>query len=70
MIEVHKKQGETSSSLYFRFTKKIRQSGVMIEVRKRRFRGRASNKLKIRRSAKHRSAKAAEIKEKKKLGIF
>ena len=36
MIEVKKKEGESSSGLLFRFSKKVRQSGVLKEVRKRK----------------------------------
>lgn len=69
MIEVKKKEGESGNSLYFRFSKKIRRSGVILEVRKRRFHGRVVNKRKVRISAKHRATRAAEISRLKKLGL-
>jgi len=69
MIEVKKKEGESPSSLYFRFSKKVRRSGVVLEVRKRRFYGRVVNRRKVRVSAGHRAAKAKEIVRLKKLGL-
>lgn len=70
MIEVKKKDGETSAALLFRFTKKIRQSGVMKEVRKRRFHDRPQNKRKRAVSAKYRSEKKKEISDLRKLGAL
>lgn len=69
MIEVQKKEGENPSSLYFRFSKKVRRSGIVLEVRKRRFHDRVVNKRKVRVSAKHRATKAKEISRLKKLGL-
>ncbi len=69
MIEVNKKEGESASNLFFRFTKKIRRSGVLIEVRKRRFYSKDANKRSVRGSAKHRGDKAKEIGRLKKLGL-
>jgi len=70
MIESKRKEGETPASLYFRFSKKVRQSGVLLEMRRRRFKGRPSTKRKVRLSAKHREKKIAEIGRKKKLGLL
>lgn len=70
MIEVKKKEGESSSGLLFRFSKKVRQSGVMKEVRKRRFRARPVNRRKRRLGAQHRTAKKAETARQKKLGLL
>jgi hypothetical protein len=69
MIETRKKEGESSNSLLFRFSKKVRQSGVMAEVRKRRFKGRAVNRVKRRLAAIHRSEKNKERARLKKLGL-
>jgi len=60
MIHVNKKEGETVNALIFRFSKKVRRSGITQETRKRRFHDRPQNKLKIRRSALHRLVKSAE----------
>lgn len=69
MIEVKKKEGESSQSLLFRFTKRVRQSGVLTEARGRRFRDRNVNKRKIRLSAQYRAEKKAEMLRKKRLGL-
>lgn len=69
-IEVRKKEGETVQSLIFRFTKKIKQSGVLTEVRKRQFRQRPQSKLKKRLSAMYRAAKQKEFEKKRKLGLL
>jgi ribosomal protein S21 len=69
MIEVQKKEGESGANLYFRFTKKVRRSGVILEVRKRRFHGRTPNKRSVRGSATHRATRAKEISRLKKLGL-
>jgi ribosomal protein S21 len=69
MIDIKKKEGESSNSLLFRFSKKVRQSGVLAEVRKRRFRARAVNRRTRRLSAVFRTAKKAEMARMKKLGL-
>jgi len=68
MIEIRKKEGESPNSALFRFSKRVRQSGVLMEMRKRRFRGRAVNKRSRRISAIFRADKKAEMEHKKKLG--
>ena len=70
MIEVKKKEGETSSALLYRFTKKMRQSGVLIETRKRRFRDRNVNKRKRRIAAQYRTKKQTETARLKKMGLL
>lgn len=70
MIEVKKRQGEVPSALLYRFTKKVKQSGVLKEAKRRRFYGRKPNRLKLRLSAKHRALKQAEISRLKKLGLL
>ena len=70
MIEIRKKEGESSSSLFFRFSKRVRQSGVLAEARKRRFRSRAVNRRKRRLSAQYRAAKKVETARLKRLGLL
>jgi len=70
MIEIKKKEGEPPLSAHFRFTKKIRQSGVLAEVRKRRFKSRNVNRLKRRLSAIYRTKKKSEVTRMKKLGTI
>ena len=55
--------------MLFRFSKKVKQSGVLKESKKRRFRARPVNRRKKRLSAKHREEKKAEIKKARKMGL-
>ena len=69
-IEVRKKEGESSGTLMYRFTKKIQQSGVLKEAKKRRFYHRAVNRHKRRVSALHRESRIKEMARMKKLGLI
>lgn len=68
-IEVKKKEGESANALFFRFTRRVKRSGVLREKNKRRFAARATNKTTRRRSAVHRSRKMTEVMRAKKLGL-
>ena len=50
-IQVTKKDRETSQNLVHRFTKTVRQSGVLLEIRKGQFFKRAKSDLAKKRSA-------------------
>ena len=50
-LEVRKKDKETSQNLVHRFTKTVRQSGVLLQVRKGQFHKRAKSALAKKRSA-------------------
>ncbi len=67
-IEVRKKKGENVNSLIFRFNKRVKQSGVLKETKKRRFKSRDVNKNKKRSSALYRSKRQEEIARLKKYG--
>ena len=69
-IIVKKKETESAGSLIFRFTKKVQQSGVLMEAKKRRFKKRAPNHRARHLSALHRIAKKAEYDKKKKEGLM
>lgn len=69
-ISIKKRDGESASSLIYRFSKRVQQSGVLKEARARRFNKRVANKRGRRVSALERERKQAEIKQKRKLGIF
>lgn len=69
-IEIKRKEGEPVPSLLYRFTKKVRQSGVLLEARRRRFQRRSTNRGKRRLSALYRGKKRAEFARLKKLGLF
>lgn len=62
-LEVRKKDKETSQNLVHRFTKTVRQSGVLLEVRKGQFHKRAKSDLAKKRSALRR----VELKAQKRL---
>lgn len=68
MLEVKKRDGESGASLVARFTKRVKQSGIMKEVRSRRFRARATNRNKRRLSALKRETKRKEVEDLRKLG--
>lgn len=70
MVEVRKKEGESSAALLFRFSKKVKRSGVLKEAKKRRFHKRAVSRRQRRLSAGHREEKKAEIERLKKLGLL
>lgn len=70
MIIVKKKEEESASALLFRFTKKIKQSGVLKEARRRRFRDRPVGKRRRKLSALHRETKKKEFAHKKKMGLL
>ena len=59
-VQVTKKPRETSQNLVHRFTKTVRQSGVLLEVRKGRFFARTKSHLAKKRSALVRVARRAE----------
>jgi hypothetical protein len=50
-LEVRKKDKETSQNLLHRFTKVVRQSGVLLQVRKGQFHKRSKSDLAKKRSA-------------------
>ncbi len=67
-IEVTKKEGENAGSFLFRFTKRVRQSGIMKESKKRRFSARPENKGKRRKRALYRMEMEHTLEKKKKYG--
>lgn len=66
---IRKREGESVSSVLFRFSKRMKQSGVLKEVKKRRFYKREVNKRQIRLSAIHKDNRKKELERQKKLGI-
>ncbi|MEK7637384.1 MAG: 30S ribosomal protein S21 [Patescibacteria group bacterium] len=56
MIEVKKRENESSESLVRRFTKRVQQSGVLIRAKKRRFYENPKNKRAVREDALRRQA--------------
>lgn len=67
-IEVRKREGETLAAFLYRFNKRIKNSGLVKEVRKRQTKKRGQNKRNRRASAIYRIAKDSEISRSKKYG--
>lgn len=51
MVTVKRKKGESFESLYRRFSRRVQQSGSMIQVKKTRFHTDEPNKTKVKKSA-------------------
>ncbi|PIU98382.1 30S ribosomal protein S21 [Candidatus Wolfebacteria bacterium CG03_land_8_20_14_0_80_40_12] len=69
-MEIKRREGEPISAFLYRFSKKIQQSGVLREVKKRRYKDRAVSRLKRRLSALHRERKRKEVQRAKKMGTM
>ncbi|MDD4931321.1 MAG: 30S ribosomal protein S21 [Candidatus Colwellbacteria bacterium] len=69
-ITVKKKEGESAGSVIFRFSKKVQQSGVLLEVKRRRFLKRPQNARSRHLSALHCIGKKAEYEKMKKEGLI
>ena len=67
MLKVEKKDRETSQNLVHRFTKTVRQSGILLELRKGQFQKRAKSDLAKKRSALRRVELRAEKAKQEKL---
>lgn len=70
MIEVKKKEKETSESLIRRFSRRVQQSGVLVHARKSRFRKDEKSKREKRNEALYKIKIRKEIDKLKKLGKF
>ena len=70
MIEVRKKDKESSENLIRRFTRRVQQSGVLMHVRKTRFRKDEKSKREKREEALYKIKIRKEIEKLKKLGKF
>lgn len=66
-LEVKRKEKETSQNLVHRFTKVVRQSGVLLEVRGNQFHKRAKSALAKKRSALRRAELRIERRKAEKL---
>ena len=70
MVSVNKREGETANALIFRFTKKVRRSGMLQEQRRRRFKDRPVTKRVRKESAIFKADKKVEMVRLKKLGLL
>lgn len=68
-MELKRREGESMGSFLHRFTKKVRQSGILVEVKKRRFKDRPVSRQKKRISALYRTEKKREVERARKMGI-
>ncbi|MCD5397223.1 MAG: 30S ribosomal protein S21 [Candidatus Pacebacteria bacterium] len=68
-LEVQKKERETPQSLIRRFTKRVKQSGILIRKRKRRFYQRPLSAQAKKRALLRRKELEQEYEQKKKLGL-
>ncbi|MFA5249021.1 MAG: 30S ribosomal protein S21 [Candidatus Paceibacterota bacterium] len=67
-VKVQRQKQESSQSLIYRFNQAIQKSGVLVEVRKRKFAVRTKSKNLKQRAAVIREVKKAEYKRLKKFG--
>ena len=70
MVYVKKEEGESASSLVYRFNKRVQHSGVLREAKKRQFRSRSVNKNQRRVSALRGEELKREAEKAKKLGLL
>jgi ribosomal protein S21 len=70
MVEVKKKERETSESLIRRFSRRVQQSGVLYAARGNRFYNKPKSKRQVRLSAQYRAKIKKEVDKLKKLGKF
>jgi len=68
VAEVKRKKGETFESLVRRFSKKVQQSGRLLQVRKIRFKNKTKNKTAVRSAAARRQEITAKREYLKKIG--
>jgi len=70
MVEVKKKDRESSESLIRRFSRKVQQSGVLVEARRSRFRKDEKSKREKREGAMYKAKVKKMVDQLKKLGKF
>ncbi len=68
MIEVRKKENESTGSLLRRFSKKVQQSGLLLQARSSRFMEKTQSREERKKSALRRNEIVAEKEQLRKLG--
>ncbi|MFH0806567.1 MAG: 30S ribosomal protein S21 [Candidatus Brennerbacteria bacterium] len=68
-IRVKKREGESVNTLLYRFNKRVQQSGLVREIRKRQFRKRDVNRRKRKDSALYRKGKQETLVRERKFGL-
>lgn len=69
-MQVRKREKESIPGLLYRFNLRVKRSGVLREVKKRRFHQRAPNRRRQRISALYREAKKKELEKARKSGLI
>lgn len=69
-MRLRRREGETMSAFLYRFNKRVRQSGILVEAKKRKHKKRAVSKKKRQLSAFYRERKNKEIEKAKKMGTI
>jgi len=69
-MEIKRREGESINVFLYRFQKKVQQSGILREAKKRKYRDRPISKTKKRLSALHREQKKKELEKMRKMGII
>lgn len=69
-LEIIKKERETSQSLIRRFSKRVKQSGILRRARKRKYKQRKKSRQLKNRAALRREEKKKDYQKKKKLGLI
>jgi ribosomal protein S21 len=69
-MEIKRREGEPISAFLYRFSKKMQQSGILIEAKKRKRRNRSISKFKRRLSALHKEQKKKEVSKARKMGTL
>lgn len=67
-LKVRKQNNESSQNVVRRFSQKLRKSGILLEVRKKRFHKKQQSKQMMKRSAVRRAVKKAEYAKMRKMG--
>ena len=70
MIEVKKKDRETPESLIRRFSRRVQQSGVLMQARRARFRADEKSKREMRQGAMYKDKVKKIVSKLKKMGKF
>ncbi|MDQ1284577.1 MAG: hypothetical protein QG620_925 [Patescibacteria group bacterium] len=70
MIEVKKKDRESSESLIRRFSRRVQQSGVLMQARRGRFRKDEKSKREVRERAMYKEKVRKVVSKLKKMGKF
>ncbi|MEK7496001.1 MAG: 30S ribosomal protein S21 [Patescibacteria group bacterium] len=69
-MEIKRREGEPISAFLYRFSKKMQQSGILIEAKKRKRKARSISKFKRRLSAIHKERKKKEVSKARKMGTL